>query len=279
MKFLKKIGSSIYNPAFYSDLLTTPFKKSLKYFLGLVLVIVLISTALLSVQLVPEANAFVSTLGVKVLSQYPDGLEVTIKKGVASTNMPEPYIVKIPEEAKSSQSPTSQQFENAVVFDTTHEFSVARFEEQKTFALVTKDMFVYKDKDGKITLQSLSKIPDVVITKALITKWVTKLTPLLSKLTFVLPVLIFIGLYLAYVSKLIYFLIAALLVWIVAKIKGVQIGYKKAYQITLHAFTLPLVLTFLLYTVGMGSIIFVPTILLLVVVLINLKKSGTPSLS
>jgi hypothetical protein len=274
MNFFKKVGSSIYSPVFYRELLDKPLKSSIRYFFTLILLLSLVFTAVISVTLIPNLHSFFSSLGTKVVAYYPEELQVTIKDGVASTNVIEPYFLQIPEELKDSNGVSEDSFrpENLLVIDTQHDFNLTRFTDQSTFALLTEDSLIYKDENGKVTIQSLKEIPDVVITKDAVSRWMTSLTPFLKVLPLLLPIVFFVVGFVVSTFKLIYFFVAALLVWLVASIKKVKITYKKAYQITIHAFTLPLLLDVVLKIFGGSSIFFLPTILLLVIVALNLKK-------
>lgn len=273
MNFFKKIGLSIYSPTFYRELLDKPLKYSIKYFFGLILLSSLVSTIFWSATLLPGLNSFIRSVKGDVVKYYPEGLEVTIKSGKASTNVTEPYYVKGPQ--KEGLSPANQgtnEVENILVIDTTHDFSLTEFDEHKTMFLLTRDAIVSKNDNGKISIEPLSKVPDMTITRDAVSRWMDKIVPFLKVLPFLLPILILIGIYLSNIFTLVYFLLAALLVWICLKIKKVSGGYKKAYQITIHAYTFSLIAILVLGFFGVTLPFLVPTALLLIIALINVKK-------
>jgi len=272
MRFLKKIGSSIYSPSFYGELLDKPLKYSIKYFFGLILLLSLISTAFYSVILVPGLSVFIGSIKTDVIKYYPEGLEVTIKGGSASTNVTEPYFVKMPKD--SQNIPTPKDSENILVIDTTHDFSLEGFNQHNTTFLLTKDALVSKNGDGKISIESLSKFPDVKITRDALSGWIDAIMPFVKVIPFFLPAIIFAGAFLGHVFTLGYLLIAGFLVWLCLKIKKVPESYKKSYQLAIHAFTLSMILTVVLGFLGFALPLFVPTAVLLIVVLINVKKSA-----
>ena len=276
MKLLNTIKSSIYDRAFYRGLLQKPFKSSLGYFFSLVVLLSLISSVVFSFSAVPAAHSFLNSLGGKILDYYPDGLEVTIKDGHASTNVEEPYRLPIPDEMKHAGNFTEENTgaENLLVIDTKAEFTVAQFESQKTLALLTRNEFIYKDK-SQIRIQSLDRVPNTTITKELISQFVGKAQPVLNFIVFFLPVLIFLGLGLLYSGLLTYLLFGALLVWLVAKIKKIKISYGKAYQIALHAATAGILVDWLIFTFVPGAHIpLVFTVLLVLVAWCNLGKEA-----
>ena len=276
MNFIKKIGDSVYSPAFYSSLNGKPLSFSIKYFFGLILIIALLGGTVTSVLIVPELKVFLSSLGREVISHYPDGLKIEIKKGQASINKPEPYVVKMPTDSDSlgELARKHPDIENLLVVDTKTDFSLTEFNNYKTVVLLARDVMVYKDKDDKITIQSLKKMPDITFTREIISGWIEKLTPLIKSLTFIIPPLLFIAFFILCIFQLVYCLIAGLLVWIIAKIKKLNFSYQKSYQISIHLATLGMILGITgLNVLHFSPIPFTPTILIVILAFVNLKQS------
>src|SRR6185369_13916449 len=123
MKIISKIKSSICDPAYYKELNEKTIGYSFKYFFSLIFLLSLLSTIIFSVIYVPKAKSFLDSLGPKMISYYPAELEIKIKNGVATSNVTEPYMIKIPDELK--KTPTSgndsSNYENLLVVDTTHD--------------------------------------------------------------------------------------------------------------------------------------------------------------
>ena len=277
MKLLHAIKSSIYDPAFYRGVLEKPLRSSFAYFFSLAVLLSLISAVVFSFSAVPAAHSFLNSLGGKILNYYPDGLEVTIKDGRASTNVREPYRLPVPDEIKHSNNFAGENpdTESLLVIDTKNEFTITQFESDKTLALLTRKAIVYKDDHGKITIQPLDRIPDTTITKELVSQFVGKAQPILNSAVFLLPVLIFLGLGFLYGVLLVYLLFGALLVWLVAKMKKINIKYVEAYQITLHAATAGILFDWFASTfVAQAPIPFVFTVLLVMVAWCNLGKEA-----
>jgi len=247
MKLCQNIKSSIYNPAYYNEILSKPFSYSLKYFLSLVCLVALIATIIFSFSTLPKINKFINEIGLKALSYYPDNLEITVKNGKVSTNVSEPYFIKIPAELKNSNrgtitKPAAGEIENLLVVDTKNPATIDLFNGYKTAALLSRDSFAYYD-NGAVKIQPLRQEFNGVITKAKVSMAVNKITPYLKILPIVLAPIIFIFSFIGFVlTKLIYLIFGALIIWIILKAMKKDAGYGKAYQLGLHAITLGVIL-------------------------------------
>ncbi len=290
---LKTIRASIYDPSFYHSLLHKPFRSSLGYFLSLVVVLAAISAILFSFSAVPAAHSFFSTVGPKVLSYYPEGLEVTFKDGVASTNAEEPFFVKVPDELASSEEFKQQGagLDYLLVIATQEQFNLQTFKDYRTLALLSHDTLAYRDDHGEVRIQPLDRIPNTTITKSGVASFVEKAQPLLRAIVALLPLIIFFGMLFVYASALVPLLVWALLVWGLVSLREISrretneeasiraktgtsrytLGYVKAYQIGLHAATLGLLVDAGLLFLFPGAYIrFLSTILFVVVIWFNL---------
>ncbi len=269
MSFLKKVKSSVYDPLYYSEILNMNFGGSLKYFFKLSLLLALVGAVYLSFVSIPKVNSFISTFGDRVVDAYPAELEVRLKNGLVSTNVVEPYIIPLPKDDFNSEYSKSN-YENLIVIDTKSDLSLDKFNAYNTVVLLTKNAVLTRDK-GKITITELKGTSDLTINRDKLVYWVGKVTPFVKKLPYIIPVIVFTGLFLYFAFSLFYLLFVALLVFIIGKIRKLGLSYKKSYQISLHAITLPLILSTVSLFINIKMFRFVPTIILLVVVWVNLK--------
>jgi uncharacterized membrane protein len=207
----------------------------------------------------------------KVIGYYPEGLEITVKDGHATTNVIEPYSIRLPDELKNSGSFAKENpnIENMLVIDTKNDFSMSAFENGKTLAMLTGTSIVYKDKN-QIRIQPLGRMPNIVITKSTISGLMAKVQPFFSVILFLIPIVIFLLVCIMHAFFLLYCFFAALLVWGIAKIKKLPIGYKKSYQIAIHAGTIGMLLWLLVALVPSLEIPYVSTLLLVFVAWFNL---------
>lgn len=273
MNIFQKIKSSIYDPAYYREIPNQNFSYSIKYFFSLALILAFISSVIFSIIIIPKITPFFNSLGDEFLSYYPEELILTIKDGQASTNLrdKEPYSVKFPEEIKNQASNPQAYAENLLVIDTKSQFTIDGFKNYKTAYLVSHDSLAYRGRNGEITIQPLTRFPNMTISKANVTFFIEKIRPYLKILYFVLPILLFGFFTFIMALNLFYLLLASLLIWLFLKSRKAAIGYKKSYQLSLHVITLPMIVQALLVWLSITiGIPFLFTIVMIVMVLLNL---------
>jgi len=278
MKFLKDIKESVYGPSYYNAVKDKPFSYSLKYYLLLSLLVAFLSTVMLSFVVVPKIKTFLNVFTEEVLNIYPEELTITIRGGEAFTNVQEPYFIEAPQEWKEG-FPSSYNIENIVVIDTETSFSMEKFRDYRSLCYLSREGIACYEENGAVTVTSLREVPDIMIDKALVSSSFQKVSPFLNLIYPVVFILFWMGLFVFLLFRLVYLLIAALLVWGIYGIKKVKIGYKKSYQIGMHLMTLPVLLTLLiqypLNFLGMNiRFPFLFTILFLVAAALNLRKAG-----
>ena len=275
MEFFKNIKNSIYNPEYYSNLLNKPFSYSLKYFLLLSFVVSLLLTIVFSFSTLPKIKSFLDIAGKKAIQYYPDELQITINNGKASTNVNEPYFIKTPEDLKIKN------IDNLVVIDTKNNFSLTEFENYKTLLLLTNNSLIYREKNNtKITIQSLKQIPNYTLNKPALLSFFNKVSPYLKLVYPFFIILMLLFFFSALTLRLFYLLVAALLIWIVAKIKKINIGYSKSYQLGMHLMTLAIIITQLVsLTLPRVHIPFLFTAITLLAAIINLKVISQTAIS
>lgn len=280
MTFWDKFKNSIYGPEFYKGLKAKPLSFSFKYFYALALILAAIGTLQVSSRIIPGMAAFLTGISSGIVDNYPSELTITIKDGQASSNVAEPYFIKMPDSVRSEKSANVPNPANLIVIDTKNQFTEENFAKYDTVALLTKTSVAFRKDNGGIEIYSLGKIPNWTIDKTSIASFMGKVQPFIKFVAPLLVAAIFIGLMIAFSAQLIYLLFAALLIWIVVKVKKLPLGYKRSYQVGLHAITLPLLLGVVSNIFSMQNPIpFFSTILLVAVAFINFepKKNDTAS--
>lgn len=277
MQFLDNIKSSIYNPSYYKEILNKPFSYSLRYFLSLAVLIAVVSTLVFSFSVLPKFNKIVNEIIPKALNYYPDNLEVTVKNGKVSTNVTEPYFIKLPADLKNSDQgagiePPIEKMDNFLVIDTASPVTLDLFKSYKTFVLLSRDSIAYDD-SGAMKIQPLDQSINGVVTKAKFTEILNQYMPYLKISSFILAPIMFIFLFFGFiVGNLIYLIFGAFVIWIAAKLMKQNLEYGKSYQFGLHAITLGVILeatVFWFYPDLEFPFFF--TILMIMIVWINLK--------
>ncbi len=269
---------SIYNPAFYSTITTLPASDAFRFYAKMVLVLTIVMTIVFSVLLIPQGVRFIKEEAPALVKKYyPAELVITVDKGTASSNVTEPYIIKASDGVKTAVGGST--IENIFVIDTGNEFSKKKFDEYKTFALLTKGEVVTQSNKGQITIQELRGAPNMVISQETLLRWVEGVSgslgafvPLGILITFVI---IMAGFALYLVPLLLFALIPLFLAWI----KKMPISYSSAYKISLYAIIPALALKALL---NMSGIFFVPPYLTLLVftliIFINMRGEAQATL-
>lgn len=271
MKFLKDIKNSIYNPDYYNRVIANPFSSSLKYFLLFILFLALLSTIILSFTVTPKIRFFIDTMSKEILRYYPDELEIMIKKGKVSTNVQEPYFIKTSSDSKNTL------MENILVINTKDPFSLENFKSYKTACLLTEENLVCYDSNQTIKINPLTNIPDFKLDKSIVSSFLTKIQPFFKLLYPFFILFFFMVIFIASLWQMIYLFFGALFIWLVAKIRKVDIGYKKSYQLGLHLMTTSFLIDFLIkYMLNPLGITFnIPylfIIVLIVMAVLNLKN-------
>lgn len=271
--FFQSVKDSIYSPAFYVGLRTQKLSYSIKYFYKLAVILALITVIHFAAATLPGLQSFFTDAGSKIISHYPDTLELKIVKGEAFVNQPEPYYLPLPAEIKPDVERDMPGIDNLVVVDTTQSYTPEQFDRYRTLVWVTKTHLAVRDKGGKVSLNPLQGVGDVTLNKAFVESTLQKLSPLIKSIPFAILFFVFIGMIFGISNKLVYLLVAGLAVFLYFKVRKEAVSYRASYQIALHALTFPLVLTFLVQLLFPAfAVPFLTSFLLALVVYLNFSK-------
>jgi hypothetical protein len=282
MDFQKTVRASVYGPEYYASLAGKPLSYSIKYFFALIAWVAVVAAVIMLFSIVPAVHSFLANASQKVIGYYPDGLQVAITNGKVSANVPQPYFLKLPAEFQTSASQAydaSSSPENLLVVDAKDPFTMGEFQNDRTLFLLTGDSIVYaKDRQSQsLVVQSLGSISSLDITKGSVASFIQKAEPYFRLIEWAVAILVPVVIFLAFALRLLYLFIIALLIWILARMSKMNIGYGQAYRWGLHLVTLPLLVTTALWLVVPGaSIPFLFTVLTLIMAAVNLKGSSSP---
>ncbi|MFC1608748.1 DUF1189 family protein [Patescibacteria group bacterium] len=266
MKLLKRIGNSVYGPEYYQELVNKPFSYSLKYFALLMLIFGVIKMITVVIVL-PGLLSMTHNIKPVLEDNFPQELEITIANGELSTNVEEPYFIKIDPSWEEAQAEMGD-VENILTIDTSSVSVVEDAKKYNTAFLVTRDQVVFRSPDGSLDIESLGDLPNMVINRGSVVRFVDTVLPYTK---YVYPVviavmLLMIPFYALY--NFAYMLIGALLVWIVALIKKIDIKYAQSYKLTMHLITLPVLMMAILPI----AIPFLFTLIVVILAIVNIKK-------
>ena len=277
--FLHIFRNSALRPKYYREVLKAPFKFSLKYFLSLFLFLTLLTVITISIFLIQKGYPFLEQVKTQAPQFYPAELEIHIKDGQLTSNMPGPYFIPLnpdffPEEIKKGLN--NQPLQNVVVIDTQAQPTDIR--KYQTFALLTQTDVAFFGDRGEIRIQSLEEIKDFSLNRQIIDNLWRKITPYFP---YIIPGLIILTLIflptLTILGRFIYLLFFSITTLILARLwKNKEINYKKALQINLHALTLPALIIILFQSLGVNPQIpfFQPIILIIFNLLIFSTLKG-----
>lgn len=229
----KTIQNSIYSPSFYASIPKKSFKQSIRYFLILILLLSAIHLITLINPSLIETPRQLQGFVQNVINCYPKDLEIKITNGQASTNSDEPYFI--------SNCPTLARNQNLVVIDTQTPFSSTKFDEYKVAIWLTKDAVVYRKNKYETSSSSLIRVKDLKLNKAVLNSYRDMLSPWLKLIGPALLLLVFVGIYLGYIFRLIYLFFIALIIWGFGKVFKKPLTYGQAYKVGLYAITLGLI--------------------------------------
>lgn len=291
MKIFTKIKDSIYNPEYYKEVLQKPFSYSVKYFLLFALLFALVFSVVVTIKFIPIVG-LMSLKAPELANYFPQELTLTIKDGKASTNVSEPYFIKMPKAISDNKSFDNEdmmingndvkdiiRLENIVVIDTKNKFDIDRFESYKTAILITEDNIISLE-NGKVSIVSVSEVPDFVLNREKISSIVEKVKPFLVYLYPIVFVGGLIGGYFMMLGKIFYLIFGALLIWATIAVMGLKIGYKKSYQLGLHLMTLPIIVIGILTIIPFNIIFpFLFSIILVLATAYNLRKNSLQTIT
>ncbi len=278
MKFFRRVRDSIYNPSFYKSLPQLKLESALSYFFIFIFFLSLIQTLLLAFPTLNFVTGLTNKDLPKLISSFPQNLQINIKNGVVSTNAAEPYFFPLP----AGQSPPGgapqslTDFKNLFVIDTVTPYSPEEFKNYNTFALLTKNTLYYKpDKSQLVKSTSLSNVKNLTIDREHLTALLNKFSPLFK---FIYPVAIFlilVLLFLFYILRLVYLFFLAAVILLVSRMIQPTLSYGQSYKVGIHAMTLGLLIETLLTIVSpllhLRGFPYMVTILSVIVFVVNFK--------
>lgn len=281
MNIFKQIKSSIYGPEYYRKVVgEMRLRSSIKYLAKFSIIIAMLAV-IVAVCFLPWASTKVKSVVESAVSSYPADLEITFKEGKASVNQPEPYMIPVPAEWQDSEITDDSNLKNLVVINTKEAFSIPKFREYATMIWLTETEIVGLKDNNELQIIDTKDLEDIVINKDMVIAkqgWLVDHLPTIF--TFIIVVGFFIIFLANFMGTLSALFIYAFAIWGMSAILKKGWGYKKSYQIGIHAITLVSILG-LLSVFGLAGLLgsfWVKVVLILLVVYINLcNVSSTPA--
>ncbi|HYC83460.1 MAG TPA: DUF1189 family protein, partial [Candidatus Paceibacterota bacterium] len=273
MNLIKEIEHSVFGPEYYAQVLERPLSFSVRYYLAFALLLALVMTAVLSFALVPQLYVLLDRYGGDIVSVFPEGVTLTVKDGILSSNKKGTIVVPLPESRKVA----GEEFMNLAVINPAADFKADDLLKQKALIVIDKDEMLYQSEGERVVVQSLKHTPDVVISRASVTEFFSQIRPMIKVLMPLMVIVIFV-LFLAVLAlNFVYLLFGALLIMLVSRWRGLRLGYRKAYQVGLHTVTASVLfeyLTFMFWPSFWNNPYFVviPSLIVMTVAWLNLRS-------
>ncbi len=274
MNIFHQIKNSVYGKDYYKDtVLNESVNQSIKYLAKLSLLVSLLGIVIITCFIPSTVLKIKGVISVAV-SNYPDDLVVTIDKGLASINQPEPYFIKIPVSLNNTKSNQAVKFDNLVTLNTSEPFSIEKFKEYSTLILLTKKEFISMDNSaGGLKITSIASFPNVTISKTWLHEKENYLIKMMPVFAIVILAFLYLGLFLMmFVGTLIILFFYALVVWGLFKLNKNEVSYKKSYQIALHAATITLIVTLIGLFIQPINNAWLKVVILIIIIYLNFFK-------
>ena len=247
MRFWEKVRSSFYSPAFYAGIATQPVSSAFKFYFSIAAVLSLLISAVLSFQLIPVVQEFSTSTINDFVATIPEGLALSVQGNDAYTNASstEPIFFN------THAAVPAENF-TYLVIDTRQNFSIEQFQAYRTFVWVAHNGVGFVDEGSKVSFQPFEGVESFTMTRDDVVELVHGFRSYAWIFYALLIPGIFFVAFLYYVAVLLWLVFGAILVWGVARIRGIELRFKNTYAIALYAVSLGLVVRCILF-------LFVPT--------------------
>ena len=258
MNLFSQIRDSIYNPLFYRGLLDKTLGYSLGYYFKLAAALALLSAVFFAVAVVPDLNRGLWQIEKSLTTLYPAGLVLEVQDGVLAKNIKEPVVIPFPPGWSLAEREQLAAFKHFIVIDTAGPATRAGYEASQAVIFVTAKEIIAPGERGGGTIQILPLDPDmnwsldqdkIKTFLAAVRPWYVLAAPVAVLLTFV------VFMFLSFLLLLPLFVLA-LLVFILLRLMTARVGrlvsFGAAYRLSLHAVTLPLLVSFFFIFISDG---------------------------
>ena len=268
---IQTFQDSIYSKEFYRGLPSRAMSESVYYYLLLVLLAAIIFAVAIGLRFMPAVNIFARTAGPAIIQAFPQDLVIEIKNGQATHNSEDPVMIPNPFSA-------DMPFRYLLVVDTKNQLPVQDFDKYDTILLLTNNSIISQENKGQAKISSLKDSPNVKIDRQQLTYWQNSIQPFLEWLIPIMFIGLFIAGFFVYASFFLRIILAALVIWAFYGMKKINLPFKRAYQVAIHASTLSFVL------IGVVSMLFMPfpiwpflfTVITVVVAIVNFSPPQSP---
>ncbi len=234
--FVYVLKNSISSPKYYNDIVKSKINFSIKYFLALSFLVSVISVIGYSIIYLPKYISEIKISYQSIEEGFPEDFVIEFKDGSWSSNKEEPVIIKKIDLGKDNKLP-----QNLFVFD--KEGTIEKIDEYNTMFLINSENILCKTDTEGVVAQPLKNIPNGKLDKNLLNEKMQTVKKVIGFLPYLLPLALLIPTFLfEYVGGSIFIiLISAVGVYIASISTRKKIDFKSAFQICIHASTIPMI--------------------------------------
>lgn len=235
--FFYSFKNSILSTEYYKDIVKADINFSIKYFFMLSFLASVLTVAYMSINLIPNMTSEIKIFYQEAENIYPDDLTVEFKDGSWTANKEEPIFIKRPNLPVEADIPS-----NLVVFDKNG--TIDKIKEYDTLAIVNSENILYGQDAELISTQPLKNIPNGTLNKEAVISKMSGLNKLINFLPFILPIFLLIPVFLFGFlgGSLFNVFLAGIGLFIALLLNKRRIDFKSAFQISVHAATVPVLI-------------------------------------
>jgi len=280
-RFFTILWRSIVDFSYYQDIYQASFSFSLKYLFVLFFLlqfVIAIIFGINMVKIIPQLPSFVEKIKTNARDFFPQDLSITLNNGNIRTNVDEPYFIELPKILKTDENKNM----HLITIDT--KASAEDIKKLNTIVLVTKNALVFPDNKG-YKIQFLNDIKGYyTFNKYTYEQILQKIFPYLNYLPHLIYGLIIFGLFflpwftasIFVLTKMFYLFIFSLIFLLIVKLLRKNLGYKKIFQLAIHASTLPILIAYVAGFINFTIPPFTLSLVLLLFMIVVINKNTFP---
>ncbi len=238
-KLFVRIKNGFYGPASYAEAAEQTVGRGISYAFTIGLIGAMTSVALLIPFIVKVSQTDLTQTVVDKM--YPGDLEIVIKDGVASANVPQPYHLPtrevFPPEWNQPEATTDYtEPEFLLSIDTTHPLTLDEVRAMDSFAVLGDRTIFFKKNDAEIRSYELTDVMDLRVNREEARALMEKISPIIRTVLYLIPIAAFIFVLLfSVLGHIVMAVVMAIVVRLVTQMRGWTLKYENAFVVALYA--------------------------------------------
>ena len=235
----------LFKPDYYKEVLQADLRQSIKYYTKMSAVMILILVVSGTLRIAPVIKSDLMEVATELTQNFPADLTLTIAPEGITSNKSFPLIVQTPK-ILTKEDVNAGWPRNLAVIDPNGE--VGMLKEYDALMLINNSYIIINN-NGSVQTTPLNNMPPTTINAGVVKQTVDTLTKISSGAYFYTSA--FLGaswLVNFFVVRVIYLAVFAFVVWLMYK--STFVVYAKAFAVSIHTITLPLIVYALVEALG-----------------------------